>query len=133
MRNTAQSTANDGFYYQVTDSPVPGIASAANASLPQVFQSVPDSSAAASSGAQSAVQIVGNQTLYKRGKIWVAENATDIDIDQNADRIQVVARFSEQYFQLISDNTPSENALMATQRDGEELLVLLRGKHYRIQ
>jgi hypothetical protein len=79
------------------------------------------------------VQIVGNQTLYKRGKIWVAENATDIDIDQNADRIQVVARFSEQYFQLISDNTPSENALMATQRDGEELLVLLRGKHYRIQ
>lgn len=133
MRNTAQSTANDGFYYQAIDSPASSFAPAGNGNFSRFNQMPSKTTSAVDTGTQSAVQTVGNQTLYKRGKIWVAENATDIDLVKDSDRIQVVTRFSDQYFQLISENTPAENAVLAAQQDGEELLVLLRGKHYRIE
>ena len=81
----------------------------------------------------NAVQNVGQQTLYKRGKLWIATNAKDIDPEKDKSKIQVVKRFSPEYFTLIADNTKNENAVFARQQVGEELLIKLRGQVYRIQ
>jgi Ca-activated chloride channel family protein len=63
----------------------------------------------------------GNQTLYRRGQLWVAVNAREIDPEKDADH------------QLVSDNTSDENRVLATQGEGEELLIRLRGQVYRIR
>ena len=39
----------------------------------------------------------------------------------------------DEYFALVKDNTPGENALLARQQTGEELLIQLRGQAYRIK
>lgn len=80
-----------------------------------------------------SVQIVAGQTLYKRGLQWFAANAKDIDLVKNAADIKKIARFSDEYFKLTSANSPSENAVLARQRAGEELIIKLRGQVYLIQ
>jgi Ca-activated chloride channel family protein len=79
------------------------------------------------------VQNVGNETLYKRGKTWIAANAADVDPEKDADKIQTIERFSEEYFKLTSANTSGENAILARQQPGEEILVKLRGQVYLIK
>jgi Ca-activated chloride channel family protein len=78
---------------------------------------------------------VGKETLYKRGELWIASNAREIDIAQEADRKKVteVERFSDAYFQLVTDNSASENAVFALQKEDEQLLIQLRGKYYLIK
>jgi Ca-activated chloride channel family protein len=85
------------------------------------------------SRAPQGVRQVGNQTLYKRGKTLVAENAIQVDLEQDAARITNVKRFSTEYFELVAANTSAENQLFAEQSADEELLVQLRGKLYRIE
>jgi Ca-activated chloride channel family protein len=85
------------------------------------------------SRAPQGVRQVGNQTLYKRGKTLVAENAIQVDLEQDAARITNVKRFSAEYFELVAANTSAENQLFAEQSADEELLVQLRGKLYRIE
>ena len=80
-----------------------------------------------------AVQTVGNDALYKRGNLWIAQNAIGVDPAKDKAKIEDVERFSDEYFQLIADNTPEENALLARQQSGEELLIKLRGQVYRIK
>ena len=80
-----------------------------------------------------SVQIVGNETLYKRGKQWVAANAQDVDLQRDQDKIKTVERFSDEYFRLTAANTPSENAVLARQQAGEELLIRLRNQVYLIR
>jgi Ca-activated chloride channel family protein len=80
-----------------------------------------------------AVQTVGNEALYKRGKVWIAQNAIGVDPEKDKAKIEDVDRFSDKYFKLISENTAEENALLARQQAGEELLVKLRGQVYRIK
>lgn len=81
----------------------------------------------------NTVQNVGNIALYKRGNLWIATSAKDVDPEKDKDRIQVVKRFSPEYFDLVAANTKTENAVLARQQKGEELLIKLRGQVYRIQ
>ena len=83
--------------------------------------------------AADAVQIVGNQALYKRGQLWIAASAQGIDPANDADKIETIERFSDKYFKLTAANSASENAVLARQQPGEELLIKLRGQVYRIQ
>jgi len=79
------------------------------------------------------VQIVGNETLYKRGSQWFAASVKDIDLTRDADKVKTVERFSDEYFQLVAANTPAENTVLARQQAGEELIVKLRGQIYRLR
>lgn len=81
----------------------------------------------------NTVQTAGKQTLYKRGNLWIAENAKDIDPDKDASKIQTIERFSDAYFKLINENTTDENAVLSRQKQGEEFIVKFRGQHYRIR
>jgi Ca-activated chloride channel family protein len=80
-----------------------------------------------------AVQTIGNETLYKRGKLWIAANAKDVDLEKDAEKIELIERFSDAYFKLTAANTATENAVLARQQAGEELLIKLRGQVYRIK
>jgi Ca-activated chloride channel homolog len=79
------------------------------------------------------IQIAGKETLYKRGRLWIATNAQKIDPAKDAAKIKRVKRFSDDYFALVRDNSADENAIFATQQEGEELLVVLRGQAYYIE
>ena len=81
----------------------------------------------------AGVRTVGNQALYRRGRVWIAAEAADLDLAADAARIQVVRRFSDEYFTLIRQNTIMENQVMASQQAGEELVIHLRGQTYRIK
>jgi Ca-activated chloride channel family protein len=83
--------------------------------------------------AATGVQNVGKETLYKRGKRWIANNAKDVDPDQKDAKITLINRFSDEYFKLVRDNTQDENTILATQQEGEELVVRLRGTAYLIK
>ncbi|WP_425618190.1 VIT domain-containing protein [Anatilimnocola sp. NA78] len=83
--------------------------------------------------AADAVQNVGSQTLYRRGKLWIAANAQSIDPEKDQAKIKKVKRFSDEYFKLVKDNTADENAVLATQQNDEQLLVTLRGQTYQIE
>lgn len=89
--------------------------------------------AASGEAARPAVQLSGKETLYRRGNTWIAANAQGIDLEKDADKIKTVERFSDAYFALIKQNTPAENAILAHQQEGEELIIKLRGLVYRIK
>ncbi len=73
------------------------------------------------------------QSLYKRGNMVFASNATDVDIDKQKAEIVELKRFSDEYFQLAASNSAAENDLLAAQQDDEELVVRLQGRIYRIK
>ena len=81
----------------------------------------------------SNVRQVANQALYKRGNVWQAANARHIDLKKDADKIQTIERFSDEYFKLSAANTVEENQIFASQQTGEELVISLRGQVYRIK
>ncbi len=80
-----------------------------------------------------AVQVVGKETLYRRGNVWIAANAKDVDVKKDDAKIKKIKRFSDEYFKLIGANTASENAVLARQQEGEQLLITLRGQVYLIE
>ena len=82
--------------------------------------------------AGDAVQNVGAETLYKRGRTLYAANAQEVDPDKDDAKIKRVKRFSDEYFDLVKANNTSENALLARQQEGDELIVKFRGQVYRI-
>ena len=81
----------------------------------------------------SGVQNAGKETLYRRGKLWVANNAKDLDPEKDQAKIKDIKRFSDEYFALVKANTSDENAILATQQEGEELLCVFRGQAYRVK
>jgi Ca-activated chloride channel homolog len=81
----------------------------------------------------AGIQNAGKETLYKRGKLWIATNAQKIDPDKDDAKIKRVKRFSDEYFEIVRANTSDENAVLASQQEGEELLVVLRGQAYRFE
>ncbi|MCH5374769.1 MAG: hypothetical protein JJ992_12405, partial [Planctomycetes bacterium] len=83
--------------------------------------------------AVDTVQVVGSETLYRRGKQWFAANAQDVDLKRDQEKIKVVEKFSDEYFRLVADNTASQNAVLARQQSGEELVIRLRGQIYLIR
>jgi len=81
----------------------------------------------------NTVRTVGNETLYKRGNLWIAANARDVDLQKDRDQVVIVKRFSPDWFRLIKDNLPAQNRVLAAQPAGEHLLLRLRGTVYRIE
>lgn len=79
------------------------------------------------------VRQVGNQAVYRRGRLWIASNATKLDPQKDADQIETIERFSEEYFKLVRANSIAENQILATQQPGEQLLIALRGQAYLIK
>ena len=75
----------------------------------------------------------GRQAVYQRGRIWLAANAADLDLEKDKSKIQEITRFSKEYFTLVRANRRDENEILASQRDGEELVIRLRGQAYRIR
>ena len=80
----------------------------------------------------SNVRQAGNQAIYRRGRVWVAANASKLDPTSD-ENVHIVERFSDEYFALVRGNTIAENQVLATQQTGEELLIKLRGQAYRIR
>jgi Ca-activated chloride channel family protein len=85
--------------------------------------------------AVNAVQLVGNKVLYRRGNTWYTHDVARDAASQTAAGVQVVERFSDEYFRLVRETTPENQRILASQKDGEE--VLLRhpaaAKVYRVK
>jgi len=79
------------------------------------------------------VQNVGNQTLFRRGQVWYAPGTEKLDLEKDKARIQTIQRFSEEYFQLVRQNSIDENRVLASQRADEELVIKLRGQFYLVK
>lgn len=75
----------------------------------------------------------GQWTFYKRGRLLIAENAVDVDLEKNSENVKVIKRFSNEWFALAAANSEAENVILAEQADDEELVVRLRNVVYRIQ
>ncbi|MEZ6067440.1 MAG: hypothetical protein R3B90_17425 [Planctomycetaceae bacterium] len=90
----------------------------------------------------SSVRQVGQDTLYKRGSIlctpetaelFSEEDGLKLDLEKLKDKVKVIERFTPEYFALSTANSAQENQLLASQVDGEELLIELRGQAYLIK
>ena len=65
-----------------------------------------------------AVMRAGRETVYRRGNLLIAANASDVDLEKNKAQIHEIERFSPAYFSLVAKNTKSENAVLALQKEG---------------
>ncbi len=92
-----------------------------------------DSSAGSRRSIREVVRNAGSNNAYLRGNLLIASNATDVDLDKDKDQITELVRFSTEYFELIKSTSKEENQLLALQGQGEELLVRLQGKIYRLK
>ncbi|QDT57350.1 von Willebrand factor type A domain protein [Caulifigura coniformis] len=81
----------------------------------------------------STVRNLGNQALYKRGRVVVTPDTANLDVEKDAASITTVDRYSSEYFAIVSANSPEENQILANQASDEDLLVRLRGKAYLIK
>jgi len=81
----------------------------------------------------ASVQNVGNQTLYRRGRVWVTPKTSKLDLKKDKDKIRIIQRYSKEYFELALANTVEENQILASQGPDEELLVSFRSQVYLIQ
>ena len=86
-----------------------------------------------SGGAVENIRQVGNNyVLYRRGQIWMMPNTAGLDLEKDKDKVVQIKRFSDEYFNLVRANTSDQNAVMASQKSGEQLLVNFRGQAYNI-
>lgn len=97
--------------------------------------------------AADSVRAYGNQTVYARSgpvakdasgvskklQIVVTPETASLDLEKDKDQIEIVDRFSDSYFAIVKSNTVAENQLLSQQRDGEQLLIKLRGKNYLVR
>lgn len=81
----------------------------------------------------SGLKTVGNETLYRRGKLFVTAGTQALDLERDKDKIVTIERFSPEYFRLVAANTPAENLLLSSQQADEELLVEFRGQAYLVK
>lgn len=80
-----------------------------------------------------AVRQAGSNTLYRRGKVLIAANAHSLDLKKDAKKIVEIERFSDKYFEIVKENSRSENLALARQNADEELIISLRGTYYRFK
>ena len=81
----------------------------------------------------SSVQNVGNQTLYRRGRSWITPETAKLDLEKDKDKIKVIQRYSDEYFELVRANSVVDNQILANQAPDEQLLVKFRSQVYLIQ
>jgi Ca-activated chloride channel family protein len=74
-----------------------------------------------------------NGVMYRRKNTWVTPETEKLDIEKDKEKIEVVERFSEEYFELIRKNTAAQNEVFARQAAEEQLLVKLRGQVYLVR
>ncbi|MEM7455751.1 MAG: VIT domain-containing protein [Planctomycetota bacterium] len=86
--------------------------------------------ASAVDSALAGIRSTANSCVYKRGNEIIAWNAAERGERENAVN---VARFSDEYFELIASNSREENELIASQQAGEKLFIKLRGNMYCIE
>lgn len=79
------------------------------------------------------IKSLGNESLYRKGKLWVTPETENVDLERDKDQIQEIERFSPEYFALVAANSATENQLLSTQADDEELLVNFRGQIYHVK
>jgi Ca-activated chloride channel family protein len=127
-REATQAAPGGGFYSFTPASP--SSASVANRAGTVAMDSAMPMDAASQ---ESPVINIENQTLYRRGNMWIAENSRDIDLSRDHVRVKTIDRFSTEYFQLVAENDATENAIFSRQQIGQELLIQLRGQHYHIR
>jgi hypothetical protein len=77
-------------------------------------------------------QVGNNYVLYRRGQIWMMPNTAGLDLEKDKDKVVQIKRFSDEYFNLARANTSDQNAVMASQKSGEQLLVNFRDQAYNI-
>ena len=65
----------------------------------------------------SGIRIVEEQTLYRENNLWVTPETSGLDLEDDADDITVVEKFSDTYFELVRENTKSDNELLSSQLD----------------
>lgn len=94
---------------------------------------VTDSAQPQSAPVNEVIRNTGVQTLYKRGQLVVTPETADLDLEQDKSSIQKIARYSDEYFALVSSNTAAENELLSQQQPDEHLLVKLRDQVYLIE
>lgn len=80
--------------------------------------------------AVDSVKVVGKNTIYRRGNVLIDATAKDIDIIKDKKQIKEIKRFSKEYFEITEKNSKSENAVLALQKDNQQLLIKLRGQIY---
>lgn len=89
--------------------------------------------------AVDSVRQYGNQAVYSRRqtgkseKLLVTPETAELDLEKDKSQINVIERFSEPYFALIAENTSTENQIISQQKDGEQILIKLRGQNYLIK
>jgi len=79
------------------------------------------------------VRNVGNQAMYRRGRLWVTPETAKLDLKADADKIVEIRRFSPEYFELVRRNTVLQNQMLAGQQVNEELLIRLHGQVYLVR
>ena len=76
---------------------------------------------------------VDNFSLYCRGNVWCTPTTASINLETDLDKVTIVERFSKEYFELVADNSVTENKILCGQREGDELLVDFRGTTYWVK
>lgn len=79
----------------------------------------------------SGIRNQKSATVYKRGDLLFAANAADVEVEK-ATFVDVV-RFSDEYFDLVNDNDAEINEAFSLQRSGEDLIIRIKEKLYRIK
>ncbi len=85
------------------------------------------------------VRQYGNQAVYarnqpgKKEQILVTPETAELDLEKDKARIETIERYGEAYFALVKANSATENQILSQQRDGEQLLIKLRGKNYLVK
>ena len=89
--------------------------------------------------AADSVRQYGNQAVYSRRQrgttqqILVTPETAELDLEKDQDKIEIIERFSEPYFDLVQANSATENQILSQQREGEPLLIRLRGKNFLVK
>jgi Ca-activated chloride channel family protein len=135
LRHLSAADGRGGFAQREAKSAFKGAQNFSADAIQSYSLAEPDVAGAESSQARNAqgLRLENGEALYKRGKIAIAANAIDVDIEKQKSEIVELTRFSDEYFDLVRSNTDEENELLAAQQDDEELVVRLKGKIYRIK
>ncbi|MBN1912651.1 MAG: VWA domain-containing protein [Pirellulales bacterium] len=80
-----------------------------------------------------AVQMVDNQVLYKRGNVWYTFDVAKQDAKEVAAKATEVKRFSKPYFELLKKSSPAASKALSRQAPGEEMMLEMDGKVYRVK
>lgn len=79
------------------------------------------------------VREIGGQALYKRGKILLTPATAEVDPEIDQDGLVVIGKYTDEYFQLVRDNTTAQNQILSALKPDEELLVKWRGQTYWVK